>query len=60
MAAEAGYQALFTILEGAARPRDDTRKIRRLIVDGSCGLEGFQQTLREYREVSCKENRSVR
>ena len=60
MATETGYEALFTILEGVTRQGDDTLEIRRLFINGSCGLEGFQQTLREYREVSCQENRPVR
>ena len=60
MATAADYQALFTILEGATHQGDNTLKIRRVFVNGSCGLEGFQQTLREYREVSCQENRPVR
>ena len=60
MATAAGYQALFTILEGATRQGGNTLEMQRVFINGSCGLEGFRQTLREYREVSCQENRPVR
>lgn len=60
IATETGYQAMFTLQSGATRPGDNTREIPRVFVDGSCGLEGFQQTLREYRVVSCQENLTVR
>ena len=55
MAIEADYQALFTVLDGATRTGDGTQKIRRLFINWSCGLEGFQQSLHEYREVSCQD-----
>ena len=55
MAIETDYQALFTIVEGTTHSGDDTREIPRMFINGSCGLEGFKQTLREHREVSCQE-----
>lgn len=57
IASDAGYEALFTITDGATRPGDDPREIPRLFIDGACDLMGFKQTLREYREVSCQKIR---
>lgn len=56
IATATGYQALFTILEGASRPGDNLLKIPRFFINGSCGLAGFQQSLREHREVSCEDH----
>ena len=53
MATETGYQALITVQEGTARPGDDIQEIRRLFINGACGLKGFKQTMREHREASC-------
>ena len=59
MATDSGYQALFTIMDGATRPGGDRREIPRVFINGACELEGFKQTLREYREVPCQETWQV-
>lgn len=56
LAAEAGYSALFTIDNGVNHPGDDTSRLRRTMIHGSCNEQVFAQILQDgvYRE--CKQD----
>jgi len=53
MARDAGYQALFTIVEGAVDAGSDILEIPRIFVNGSCGADGFARMLKENRQIFC-------
>lgn len=58
LAKQAGYQALLTIDDGFVHPRDDPYRIRRAMIDGRCGLDGFMQALKQGTHRACpSENR---
>lgn len=54
MARSAGYEALLTAEAGSNRRGGDIFRIRRIFVDGACGLEVFKQTLRDHQYQVCQ------
>lgn len=59
LAGEVGYYALLTAEEGANGVGDDVRYIKRLFVDGACGLDKFSSLLTQHVYESCALNRPV-
>ncbi len=45
LAEQAGYQALLTIDEGINRPGNDLMRIHRTMINGTCDIEAFKQSL---------------
>jgi peptidoglycan/xylan/chitin deacetylase (PgdA/CDA1 family) len=61
MAKDAGYEALLTIDNGANTQGGDVFRIKRLVVDGFCGMATFKQGLQDYRnyiEYECETKES--
>ena len=50
----AGYTTLLTAEPGFNYSGDDRRRIKRLFIDGACGMDEFVQTLTEGRYVVCQ------
>lgn len=53
LAVGAGYRALLTAEAGLNGPRGDVLRIKRTFVDGSCGLNDFEQTVVDGRYRVC-------
>ena len=53
MAKKAGYQALLTTWQEPNHKGDDIFQVKRLFIDGSCGMEEFKRMLAEGKPYNC-------
>jgi peptidoglycan/xylan/chitin deacetylase (PgdA/CDA1 family) len=61
IAKNAGYEALLTTDDGANTQGGDVFRIKRLVVDGFCGMATFKEGLQDYRdyiEYECEAKKS--